>query len=90
MRRTENSCGTVRTGCARLAKRDRTIATAFGDLTVSRRMYRDADGETIFPLDEYLGRKPGQLASPVPALRGPSASKPWASELRRLVHGGAY
>ena len=51
-------------GLVSIGKRDRTIATAFGDLKVSRRMYRDADGETIFPLDEYLGWKPGQLASP--------------------------
>ena len=48
-------------------KRDRTVATAFGDLTISRRMYRDPDGETTFPLDEYLGWKPRRLASPAMA-----------------------
>ena len=44
--------------------RKRTLVTRFGDVTIRRRMYRDSDGETVFPLDEYLGLKPQQLASP--------------------------
>ena len=44
--------------------REKTLVTRFGDVTIRRRMYRDSDGETVFPLDEYLGLKPQQLASP--------------------------
>ena len=44
--------------------RERTLATRFGDVPVRRRMYRDADGKTRFPLDECLGLRPKQLASP--------------------------
>ena len=47
-----------------LGFRDRTMVTRFGDVVVSRRMYRDSDGRTMIALDEYLGWKPRQLASP--------------------------
>ena len=40
------------------------MVTRFGDVVVSRRMYGDSDGRTVFALDDYLGRKPRQLASP--------------------------
>ena len=43
---------------------EKTLVTRFGDVTIRRRMYRDSDGETVFPLDEYLGLKPQQQASP--------------------------
>ena len=47
-----------------LGFRDRTMVTRFGDMVVSRRMYRDSEGRTVFALDEYLGWKRRQLASP--------------------------
>ena len=47
-----------------LGFRERTMVTRFGDVVVSRRMYRDSDGRTVFDLDDYLGWKPRQLASP--------------------------
>ena len=47
-----------------LGFRDRTMVTRFGDVVVSRRMYRDSGGRTVLALDEYLGWKPRQLASP--------------------------
>ena len=40
------------------------MVTRFGDVVVSRRMYRDSDGGTVFALDECLGWRPRQLASP--------------------------
>ena len=40
------------------------MVTRFGDVVVSRRMYRDSDGRTVFALHDYLGQKPRQLASP--------------------------
>ena len=43
---------------------DRTMVTRFGDVTISRRLYRDTEGETMFALDERMGWKPKQLASP--------------------------
>ena len=46
-----------------LGFRERTMVTRFGDVVVSRRMYRDSEGRTMFALDEYLGWKPRQLAS---------------------------
>ena len=51
-------------GLRLLGSRDRTLVTRFGDVTVGRRMYRDTEGRTVFPLDEYLGWEPQQLASP--------------------------
>ena len=47
-----------------LGFRERTMVTRFGDVVVSRRMYRDSDGGTVFALDECLGWRPRQLASP--------------------------
>ncbi|MDA1229111.1 MAG: ISLre2 family transposase [Chloroflexi bacterium] len=44
--------------------RSRTLVTRFGDVTVSRRMYRQADGMTRFLLDETMGWPSGQAASP--------------------------
>jgi hypothetical protein len=44
--------------------RSRTLVTRFGDLTVRRRLYRDAEGGYHFLLDEYLGWPAGQLATP--------------------------
>ena len=38
--------------------------TRFGEVVVRRRMYSDGDGNTIFALDDYLGWKPRQQASP--------------------------
>ena len=47
-----------------LGFRERTMVTRFGDVVVRRRMYRDTEGRTVFALDEYLGWRPRQLASP--------------------------
>ena len=47
-----------------LGFRERTMVTRFGDVVVSRRMYRDSEGRAVIALDEYLGWKPRQLASP--------------------------
>ena len=44
--------------------RERTVATRFGEVPVRRRMYRDSERNSRFPLDEYLGLRPKQLASP--------------------------
>ncbi len=44
--------------------RNRTVVTRFGEVVVRRRMYSDGDGNTIFALDDYLGWKPRQQASP--------------------------
>ena len=51
-------------GLRLVGSRGRTLVTRFGDVTVERRLYRDTDGETVFLLDEYLGWKPQQQASP--------------------------
>ena len=51
-------------GLRLVGSRDRTVVTRFGDVTIGRRLYRDTDGETVFLLDEYLGLKPQQQASP--------------------------
>ena len=51
-------------GLRLVGSRVRTVVTRFGDVTVGRRLYRDTDGETVFLLDEYLGWKPQQQASP--------------------------
>lgn len=51
-------------GLRLVGSRDKTLVTRFGDVTVGRRMYRDSDGETVFPLDEYLGWNPQQQATP--------------------------
>lgn len=51
-------------GLRLVGSRQKTLVTRFGDVSIVRRMYRDTDGETVFPLDEYLGWKPKQLASP--------------------------
>ena len=44
--------------------RNRTVVTRFGEVVVRRRMYSDGEGKTIFALDDYLGWKPRQQASP--------------------------
>ena len=51
-------------GLRLMGVRKKTLVTRFGDVALRRRMYRDSDGETVFPLDEYLGWKPQQQASP--------------------------
>ena len=45
-------------------RRERTLTTRFGDVTINRRMYRTPEGEARFLLDERMGWKPRQLASP--------------------------
>ena len=44
--------------------RNRTVVTRFGEVVVRGRMYSDGDGNTISALDDYLGWKPRQQASP--------------------------
>ena len=44
--------------------RRRTLVTRFGEVVVRRRMYRDEDADTVFALDDHLGWKPRQQASP--------------------------
>ena len=44
--------------------RERTLVTRFGEVVVRRRMYSDGSGNTTFALDDYLGWKPRQQASP--------------------------
>ena len=44
--------------------RKRTLVTRFGEVVVKRRMYKDGYGSTVFALDEHLGWKPRQQASP--------------------------
>ena len=44
--------------------RNRTVVTRFGEVVVRRRMYTDGEGSTMFALDEHLGWKPRQQASP--------------------------
>lgn len=44
--------------------RERTITTRFGEITVSRRLYRDEQGHYHFLLDEHLGWQKRQLATP--------------------------
>ena len=34
---------------------EKTLVTRFGDVTIRRRMYRDSDGETMFPLVDVCG-----------------------------------
>lgn len=43
--------------------RERTLVARFGDITVRRRLYRDAQGEYHFLLDEYLNWRPYQQAT---------------------------
>lgn len=44
--------------------RERTLVTRFGEVVVRCRMYSDGSGNTTFALDDYLGWKPRQQASP--------------------------
>ena len=44
--------------------RERTLVTRFGEVVVRRRMYSDGCGNTTFALDDHLGWKPRQQASP--------------------------
>ena len=44
--------------------KERTLATYFGDITISRRLYQDEQGGYHYLLDEYLGWPPHQLATP--------------------------
>ena len=44
--------------------RERTLVTRFGEVVVRRRMYSDGCGNTTFALDEHLGWRPRQQASP--------------------------
>ena len=44
--------------------RERTLVTRFGEVVARRRMYSDGSGNTTFALDDYLGWKPRQQASP--------------------------
>lgn len=50
-------------GLRLVGSRARTLITRFGDVVISRRMYRDSEGEVVFALDEYLGWKPQQQVS---------------------------
>lgn len=43
---------------------DRGMMTRFGEVNISRRLYRDRQGKTVFALDERMGWKPRQKASP--------------------------
>jgi hypothetical protein len=43
---------------------ERTLVTRFGDITVNRRYYQDADGTYHYLLDEYLSWRPYQSATP--------------------------
>ena len=51
-------------GLSVAGSRKRTLVTRFGEVVVKRRMYRDVDGSTVFALDDHLGWKPRQQASP--------------------------
>jgi hypothetical protein len=44
--------------------KERTIATRFGELIISRRIYRDEKGGYHYLLDDYLGWSPHQVATP--------------------------
>ena len=44
--------------------RGRTLVTRFGEVSLRRRLYRDERGEYHFLLDEYLGWKANQVATP--------------------------
>lgn len=44
--------------------RKRTMVTRFGEITITRRLYKDEKGVSHFLLDEYLRWQPGQLATP--------------------------
>ncbi|MDA1229115.1 MAG: ISLre2 family transposase [Chloroflexi bacterium] len=52
------------TGLQVVGFRTRAVVTRFGDVEVSRRMYRQADGTTRFLLDETLGWSPRRVVSP--------------------------
>ena len=43
---------------------DRTMMTRFGEVNINRRLYRDQQGQNVFALDERMGWKPRQKASP--------------------------
>jgi len=43
---------------------ERTLVSRFGEVTVSRRLYQDANGEYHFLLDEHLSWRPKQEATP--------------------------
>lgn len=45
-------------------KRERTVVTRFGEVTIRRRMYRDEKGKARFLLDEYLGLPSQEVAVP--------------------------
>jgi hypothetical protein len=44
--------------------RERVLVTRFGEVRIRRRLYRDAQGESHFLLDEYLGLSAYQVATP--------------------------
>jgi len=44
--------------------RERTVICRFGPVTISRRLYQDAEGEYHFFLDEHLGWEAYQAATP--------------------------
>ena len=44
--------------------RERTLVTRFGEVVVRRRLYSDGCGNMTFALDDHLGWKPHQQASP--------------------------
>jgi len=44
--------------------KERTLVTCFGEIRISRRLYRDEKGSYHFLLDEYLGLPAGQAATP--------------------------
>lgn len=47
-----------------VGKRRRTVVTRFGEVCIERRLYADEQGEGHFLLDERLGLKPQQVATP--------------------------
>ena len=47
-----------------VAKKERTLVTRFGEITIKRRIYRDDQGKTHCLLDEVLGLPSHQLATP--------------------------
>lgn len=50
-------------GLRMIAKRQKTIVTKFGSLTIKRRMYRDRSGRARFLLDEAIGLIRGSQAT---------------------------
>lgn len=52
------------TGWEVVGFRERTLVTRFGEVSIQRRLYQDRNGAYHFLLDEYLGQKAYQAATP--------------------------